>query len=328
MKRKVLSVLLLGLLSMLFAEIFSGSSQLWFIDPFAVFLTLPLYMFHTLFLLIIAFRTKRTNIRHLYWLGVLFGLYEAVITKVLWQGYMHEGEPALGTILGVAAIETPILIFFWHPIFSFILPILTYEILSNHLLDEHQNILKQNKKKNLLTIIIIITISTFIVSGNGQDLIQALIAFFGTLVLVLVVYLLSKRKPLAISAFKDINILWIGVILIGIYTFSAFVILPENFPKTLMPYMTILFLYLLAIVMFVMKPKNIEDINIENPYYSKNHLIYGVVLLAIWIIISTYFWSLGEIVLNASYWIFTLIGISYVIVDIFKHIKLLFVKDH
>ena len=129
MKRKALSIVLLGFLSMLFAEIFSGASQLWFINPFGVLYTLPLYMIHTVFFLSLAIKYKKTSIRQLYWFGVLFGLYEAVITKVLWQGYMNETGPALGRILGVASIEFPLLVFFWHPIFSFILPILTYQIL-------------------------------------------------------------------------------------------------------------------------------------------------------------------------------------------------------
>lgn len=113
---------------MLFAEIFSGASQLWFINPFGVLYTYPLYMLHTVFFLSIAIKYQKTSIRQLYFFGILFGLYEAVITKVLWQGYMHESGPALGTFLGVAVIEFPILTFFWHPIFSFILPELTYQI--------------------------------------------------------------------------------------------------------------------------------------------------------------------------------------------------------
>ena len=92
-----------------FSEIFSGASQLWFINPFGVLYTLPLYMMHTVFFLDLTIKYKKTSIRQLYWFGVLFGLYEAVITKVLWQGYMHETAPALGRILGVAGIEFPFL---------------------------------------------------------------------------------------------------------------------------------------------------------------------------------------------------------------------------
>jgi hypothetical protein len=174
MKNKTLSVMLLGLLSMLYAEIFSGASQRWFINPFGVLYTYPLYMLHTVFFLSIAIRYQKTSIRQLYFFGILFGLYEAVITKVLWQGYMHESGPALGMILEVAALEFPILTFFWHPIFSFMLLLLTYQILSGYVLSDHVKIMTPSKGRSILAFVMLIAISTFILSGNQQNLINAL----------------------------------------------------------------------------------------------------------------------------------------------------------
>lgn len=53
-----LAILLFGVLSMLFAEVFSGSSTLWFIAPWGVFLTLSLYLGHALFFFNVAVRTE------------------------------------------------------------------------------------------------------------------------------------------------------------------------------------------------------------------------------------------------------------------------------
>jgi hypothetical protein len=112
-KTRLISFLLIGTLSMFFAEIFSGASatRLWFIDPWSLIVTWPLYFAHTLFFLNLAFRTKRTSMHQLYLWGMLFALYESWITKVLWAGYIGQ-DPILGTIGGIAILEFSTLVFF------------------------------------------------------------------------------------------------------------------------------------------------------------------------------------------------------------------------
>jgi hypothetical protein len=51
----IATVLLAGMLSMLFAGIFSGSSVLWFLQAGAYLLTFPLYLSHLLLFLNLAF---------------------------------------------------------------------------------------------------------------------------------------------------------------------------------------------------------------------------------------------------------------------------------
>lgn len=325
MKNKMLSYLLIGLLSMLYAEIFSGASQLWFINPWGIFYTLPLYMFHTLFLLAIAIKFKRTSIRHLYWLGVIFGLYEAIITKVLWQGYMNETKPALGTIFGVATIEFPILVFFWHPIFSFILPILTYEILSQHILIEHSNLLSKSKKKNILIIIVLLTISTFILNGSKLDLILAILSLLGTVFLILIVYRLLHQKMISIESFSHVNLFLVSIILIGIYVFGGIILLPERFPTTIMPYITIIFFYILAISMFLIPTSLNNKMDKTNQFYSRKHLLYALIILIAFMIGIYFVWNIGEVILTVSYLLFTQIGLIFIIVDVYKHTRKLII---
>src|SRR4030042_4458730 len=120
------SLLLLGVLSMFFAEVFSGASTLWFLNPWGVLVTIPLHLGPPAFLFNVAVRWSRTSLRHLYFLGMMFGLYEALITKVLWHGYPDSSGPQFGTLLGGAWGEFITLVLFWHPFMSFILPVLAY----------------------------------------------------------------------------------------------------------------------------------------------------------------------------------------------------------
>ncbi|MCK4432956.1 MAG: hypothetical protein KAV48_03390, partial [Methanomicrobia archaeon] len=77
--RKLFPILLIGCLSMLFAEVFSGASQTWFINGWGILVTFPLYLGHVLFFLWIALKSKRTTLSQLYLFGVIFALYESWI---------------------------------------------------------------------------------------------------------------------------------------------------------------------------------------------------------------------------------------------------------
>ena len=100
-KEQWLCFFLIGCLSMLYAELFSGASQLWFVNIWALLVTFPLYMVHVLFFFNVALYTQKTSPVHLYLWGVLFGMYESWITQVLWVGYQGTGGPMVQTVLGI-----------------------------------------------------------------------------------------------------------------------------------------------------------------------------------------------------------------------------------
>ena len=105
-------------------EVFAGSGRLWFARPDVYLLGLPLYGLHFLLLAHIAVRTGRTSWPALYVFGVLFALYETWVTKVVWNGYPGSGGFAMGSFgdwFGVH--ETLGLLLFYHPVTSFILPV-------------------------------------------------------------------------------------------------------------------------------------------------------------------------------------------------------------
>jgi hypothetical protein len=119
---------LVGALSMFFAEVLSGSSVLWFLTPWGWLVTFWLYTAHTVLFANLALRFGRTSVVSLYLWGVLFGLYESWITKVAWAGYVGA-TPGWGTLLGFSLPELLIVVLFWHPVFSWILPLLSFEVL-------------------------------------------------------------------------------------------------------------------------------------------------------------------------------------------------------
>jgi hypothetical protein len=120
--------IVLGFLSTFFAETFSGSSPDFLFKTFGYFGIIPIYLLHSVLLAAIVIRRgKPFSLRSLYFVSLLFGMYEAYITKVLWSPTWNEG---FWHIAGMAVAETSLLVFFWHAVFSFLLPLFWLESLS------------------------------------------------------------------------------------------------------------------------------------------------------------------------------------------------------
>ncbi len=91
-------------------------------NPFVWLMTYWLYFAHFFFFTTLAVYTGRTSVWSLYLWGVLYGLYESWITKVIWYGYGGDGKMALGHIgpFGIAELS---MVFIFHPVMSFLLPL-------------------------------------------------------------------------------------------------------------------------------------------------------------------------------------------------------------
>ncbi|MGA2257353.1 MAG: hypothetical protein ABSG53_22070 [Thermoguttaceae bacterium] len=121
--RVLFARILVGLIVLICAEVFSGASLplgLW--HPWTVLVTYWLYFAHFFFFTTLAVRTGRTSLSCLYLWGVLFGLYESWITKVIWYGYSGDGKFAMGNI-GPYGFSEISMVFIFHPVVSFILPL-------------------------------------------------------------------------------------------------------------------------------------------------------------------------------------------------------------
>jgi hypothetical protein len=117
--------LLIGMVVLISTEVFSGASVgpgLW--SPWTWVVTYWLYFGHFFFLTTLAVRTGRTSLSALYLWGVLFGLYESWITKVIWHGYGGDGKLALGR-LGPYGYSEISMVFLFHPVMAFLAPLAT-----------------------------------------------------------------------------------------------------------------------------------------------------------------------------------------------------------
>lgn len=122
-RRPWLFWLLVAAASSYCAEVISGSFPFPFFKAWGLFVILPLYGLHSLILAAIVYHHGRPRLHVLFLAGILFGLYEAYITKVLWD----PPWGAAGHLFGIDPIATAGLILWWHPFMSFILPLLLVE---------------------------------------------------------------------------------------------------------------------------------------------------------------------------------------------------------
>jgi uncharacterized membrane protein SirB2 len=128
LSQRILFWILLGAASTFFAEVISGSSPLVFFDPWGLLVVAPLYSLHILVLASLAFKNGAPRFSTLYFAGMLFGLYEAYITKVLWS-------PPWGAsvnFLGIDLVAFGTLVPYWHNFFSFLIPLFIVETLATN----------------------------------------------------------------------------------------------------------------------------------------------------------------------------------------------------
>jgi len=293
-------IILIGCLSMFMAEVFAGSSQMWFIDIWSLLVTFWLYLGHLLLFLNLAMRKKRTSIPQLYLWGILFALYESWVTKVLWAGYPGSEGPAIALVGGIAILEFSTLVFFWHPILAFIMPILVYEsfALSNEsplplekkIFISHLPYLKKGKKKFLFFYIFLILTGATILSFNtGYNVVIAAIAIIGSIGLIYLFYKLSNKKnPNSFSIYslrlgkKGLTIVFIYIGLLYLITF--FVLLPERIPTSIVPFLVIIGFYIfIGIMLRISKPTDetsFEELDDTAIYNSKFFFkLYGFFLI-------------------------------------------------
>lgn len=122
-KHQWLFWLILAAFSTFFAEVFSGSDMFPYFSAWGLLVVVPLYGLHTILLAHLVYQKEGPRFPSLIFAGMIFGLYEAYLTKVLWA-------PPWGSaviIAEVAPIETLVLVTWWHCWFSFIIPLLVAE---------------------------------------------------------------------------------------------------------------------------------------------------------------------------------------------------------
>ncbi len=123
---KLLFWLTLGAYSTFFAEVIAGSDLFPFFHLWGLLIVVPIYTLHTLLLASLVVRNGAPRFPTLFLAGAIFGMYEAYLTKILWSPTWSEAPLRLS---GVAVPEFIILVLFWHPLLSFVVPVLVGETL-------------------------------------------------------------------------------------------------------------------------------------------------------------------------------------------------------
>lgn len=183
-KLKLFFWIILGCLSVFFAEVISGSDMFLFFNPWGIIAIIPLYTLHILVLSHLVFKQGRPNIYTLFLAGAIFGMYEAYITKVLWSPPWNESTAV--KIGGVGIVEIFLLVFFWHAFMAFIIPLFVAEnVLTNsreimYRQPERIQTLFNTKKKSYLILILFAAWAGIFQSMNSPDPLSSMISGLST----------------------------------------------------------------------------------------------------------------------------------------------------
>jgi len=263
----ILAIVLFGFLSMIFSQVFAGTSPLWFLGASDWFLILPLYWAHALLLLNLAMRYERTSLTQLYLWGVIFGLFEAWITKVIWAGYIGQ-DPIFGTFLGFAVGEFLVIALFWHAFFSFIIPILVFQIIvqgtnkgdAGAIHTSHLKIISKNTRNKIVLGIFTVVTSFFITNGLYGDVLAILISGavnFGYIFILSWIVTSWNKKTLTLESLRlgERGMSILGVYLVAIYAVLFLTNRPEKIPGIGTILLTIAF-YIIVITLIFVSPRD------------------------------------------------------------------------
>lgn len=240
--------IILGALSTSFAEVVSGSDLFPFFHPWGLIVELPLYMLHILVLAYVVFHYGRPRFSTLFLAGAIFGLYEAYITKVLWNPPWDE----MINVGGVALFEIPVLVLWWHPFMAFIVPLLVGETALTGTRGTISAL--PEKARRILTTrngCILLAALAGLFQGNNSPSIENILlsgaANAGVMGLLMVLWRrFTRGQTYAIRDLlpnkREFTVLLI--LLLALYTATGFFINPEALPG-LFPQMVIWLLYAL-----------------------------------------------------------------------------------
>ncbi len=287
-KEKLLFWLLLAAYSTFFAEVFAGSDMFPFFNIWGIFVVVPLYGLHSIILTTIIYKYGKPTLATLVFAGMLFGLYEAYMTKVLWQ----PSWDAAITLGEVAWVEVLVLVFWWHTWFSYITPLLLAEkLLTNS--SEILNSLPEKFQrfysgwKGYLALIIF---GGIFQSINSPSVFKSFLSGFSSIgMLVLLTVIWQKTTKNARYSLSELlpngkEFRFLALWLAALYIFLGFNMFPERLPG-IVGQSIILAFYLLVIWLFrlALKKSYTHPIKTEKEKVParKYWLFIGLVFIAV-----------------------------------------------
>ena len=255
-------------------------------------------------------------------LGVLFGLYESWVTKVVWFGYTVDGNreyPAscviqntdgttpsfimdtIGYNYGFCLQESFSMVFFWHPIFGFLIPLTAVLIFEPRLRESFQGLswfrLETRSDKFMFFFIILLIGSVLGMNSGGPH--WALLTWIPVLSVLWLGYRdlvptwqeLEKPEQLVVLSHTGFKIA--TVYLFILYTSFYFIVFPYNETEVLgldepvlpgTPQKLIVFaLYLLTLGLIYFRGKPAPALSVHNTELEKKNMfrgLRGIVLLS------------------------------------------------
>ena len=287
---KLFSWLILGSLSVFFAEVVSGSDMFPYFNPWGIVAIMPLYTLHILVLAYVVFNIGKPRFYTLFIAGTIFGMYEAYITKVLWSP--SWGDPLI-LVGGVAAVESVVLVLFWHPFWAFIFPLFAGENLlfsSNEIVNGLPGRLKRLlvRKKAYLLLPLFAFVAGVLQSGNspspGHSMLSG-VSTLGFIILLVVVWRVKTKgkeytlRQLLPSKKEFHRLLFLLIVL---YVTMGAVIRPEVLPG-LLPQLSIWLIYAALFVLLYLHLKRSgkaaipQTINLPRPVKLKKLVMFSLI---------------------------------------------------
>ncbi|MBA3075235.1 MAG: hypothetical protein FP831_16655 [Anaerolineae bacterium] len=289
----------MSVLSVIFAEVTCYSSPYPFFDKWGLTVVLPLYGLHTLFLAGLIFRKKSVTLPILMLAGMLFGLYEAAITKVFWDPTWGGTETMFA---GVAWLQTGVLTLFWHPWFAFILPLMAGELIfssTNEVLNTLPSIIKNWAQRPSGKIVLISLLAFFCGVNQGANTISVQSTLISTaeslgvfLLFAVVWRLVSKNVRWQMRDLlpqgKELTV--VGLLLALLYAISLPLFRPEALPHTPLPYIIILTLYTISIALLLLNTSKAEPFKTPLPALPRRFHWFSILLfVCVYLASSVYF---------------------------------------
>ena len=228
--------LILGALSTYFAEVVTASTPFPFFTPSGILVTYPFYTLNVLVFSHIAFRKRKVDLYTLFLAGQVFGLFEAYGTKMLWSpGWGSEPK-----FLGIALVPFLLLVFLWHPIMSFTLPLMiaeTYLTASEEVLRGLPNWLSRHMrdKKNVYPLLVLFVLFCSINQAvNSPSRLVSLVSLASSWGLIIIAASLWRRAA-PNMALRELlptkrELLFILPLFVLIYVLLGLYLFPQGIP--------------------------------------------------------------------------------------------------
>ncbi len=258
LRRKLGFWLLVGIISVLFVEVPAGSTMFPFFTVWGLLVVIPLYLLHSVFLAGLVFRFGRPRFWTLFAAGMLYGMYEAYITKVLWTSFRPEGP--FVRVGGIAFFETIILVFCLHPMLAFVIPLFFTEScctnsseIAEGLPWHVQRALQEHPRRWVALLMAFLGFMQFV---NSASVAASFLSGTGNCIVLGLALLWWRGSGGAAYSLRELlpgpkGLRAFGLVLVVWYAFWGVSIKPHSIPGILQGQLTIWSLYALLLLVFV-----------------------------------------------------------------------------